>query len=77
MSGRYRDLVPTEIVVPSEYSDAVISVPLIIDADPVRVVAPSLNQLKGSLARGSADVIRNQCELWTRWLAQRGTEAVS
>jgi hypothetical protein len=64
----FRDQVPTQIVVPCEYTDAVVSVPLVIDAGPVRVVAPSLNQIQGALARGSADVIRNQCELWTRWL---------
>lgn len=68
----YRDLVPAEVTVPCEYAGAVISVPLIIEADPVRVTAPSLGEVKPALAAGAADLVRSQCEMWTRWLARCG-----
>jgi hypothetical protein len=66
----YATLVPKEITMPCAHSDAVISVQLVIDADPVRVYAPGLGLLAGALPVGAVTVIRSQCELWTKWLAR-------
>lgn len=66
----FRALVPTTIGLPCEHSDAVIEVSLTIDADPVRVIAPGLDDIKGVLAIGSAELVRSYCEVWTRYLAQ-------
>lgn len=70
---RFRSLAPLEIVLPCEHSPAVISVPLAVESDPVQVVAPCLNEVKGALAVGSAELIRQYCALWTRFLAQAGS----
>lgn len=68
----FRVMVPESIRLPCEHSDAVIDVTIEIDADPVRVVAPGLEDIKSVLAIGSAELVRSYCELWTRYLAQSG-----
>lgn len=66
----FRKMVPTEITVPCEYSSAVISIGIEIDADTVRVVAPGLEEIQAACARGTVEVVRSYCELWTRWLVR-------
>lgn len=66
--GRFRAMVPTEIVLPCEHTSTVVSVPLTIEDDPIRVIAPFLYGTKGALAVGSSELVRSYCELWTRWL---------
>jgi hypothetical protein len=68
----FRALVPSHLMLPCERTDAVISVPLVIDADPVRVVSPGLDAVKAALAVGSAELVRSYCEIWTRFLARAG-----
>lgn len=69
----FRALVPDELLLPCEHSLAVVSVGLGID-DTGRVYAPGLDEIKAVLARGSTDVVRSYCEMWTRWLAKAGTQ---
>ena len=76
-SEQVRALIPTEIVLPCEHSAAVTAVGIEIQADPVRVVAPGLDAVKALLARGSTDVVRSYCEMWTRWLARAGAQVPS
>ncbi len=76
MSGvdrAYRDLVPGELVLPCEHSDGVVSLEVVIGADPVRVYVPGLDDVKGVLAVGSAELVRSYCAIWTRFLALAGS----
>lgn len=66
-------LVPTRLMLPCERTDAAMSVPLAVDADPVRVYAPELDAYKGALAVGSVELIRSYCEVWTRFLSLAGS----
>lgn len=63
-------MVPQEITLPGEHVTAVFTLPLVVDADPVRVIAPSLDEVKGQLGVGSAELVRQYCAIWTRFLAQ-------
>ncbi len=65
----YRQMVPKQILLPCEHSDAVVSLPLHVEADPVRVVANGLDDVQASLALGSVELVRSYCQMWTRWLA--------
>ncbi len=67
-----REQVPTSIVLPCERTDAVVVLDLVVEADPVRVVCPGLDEVKAALAVGSADLVRSYCGVWTRWLARCG-----
>lgn len=73
----YRQMVPKQIMLPCEHSDAVVSLPLTVESDPLRVVANGLDDVKASLAVGSVDLVRSYCQLWTRWLAHCGIRAAS
>jgi hypothetical protein len=68
VQDQFRVLVPDDIIVPMEHTDAVAVVDLVVVDDPVRVTAPGLDVLKGALAIGSADLVRSYCEMWTRFL---------
>ncbi len=72
---RFLGLIPESITVPCEFTDATIAVSLVVEADPVRVVAPGLDEIKEALGRGSVELVRSYCELWTRYLAQVGRRA--
>lgn len=65
----FRGLVPEALMLPCEHSAAVISVSLAI-SDDNRVYSPGLEEIKAVLARGSTDVVRSYCEMWTRWLTR-------
>lgn len=65
-SGAYREMIPTEIVLPCEHTDATITVPIVVMGGLVR--APGLPQLQAALARGSVELVKHYCEMWTRWL---------
>jgi hypothetical protein len=65
---RFRDLVPRELVLPCEYTDGVVSLEVMVAADPVRVYVPGLDDVKGVLAVGSAELVRSYCSMWTRFL---------
>lgn len=67
--AEFRRLVPTEIVVPAEYTDAVLTVYLDI-TDDGQVTCPGLPEIQAVLARGSVDMVKQTCGLWTRWLAR-------
>jgi hypothetical protein len=67
---RLLGLVPDSIAVPCEFTDAVIVVALVVDDDTLRVVAPGLEDIKAALGRGSVELVRSYCEVWTRYLAQ-------
>lgn len=70
-AARFRDLVPTEIMLPCENTSAVVSLHILVEDDPLRVLAPTLDDVKGALAVGSADLVRHYCGMWTRWLQMR------
>jgi hypothetical protein len=69
----FREMVPKYLMLPCERTDAVMSVPLVIGADPVLVYSPGLGAVKGALAVGSYELVRSYCELWTRFLAMAGS----
>lgn len=69
-SQAVRDLIPDEITLPCEHTDAVISVAIVVLPDQTRVVAPGLHELQGALARGSVELVKHYCEMWTRWLTR-------
>jgi len=66
--SQVRNLIPSEVRLPCERSAAVIAIRIVVDGD--RVTAPTLDELKGVLALGSADLVRSYCQIWTRWLAR-------
>ena len=69
----YRDLVPRELVLPCERTAGVISLEVVIEADPVRVYVPGLDEVRDVLAVGSAELVRSYCAIWTRFLALAGS----
>lgn len=71
----FRALVPGSLVLPCEHSDAAITIAIVVEADPVRVVAPGLQQFQAALARGSVDLIKQYCSMWTRFLVRAETQA--
>lgn len=73
----WRALVPAEIQLPAEFSDATITVALVVQEDPVRVVSPGLDELGPVLARGSVDLVKHYCALWDRWLARVESQVAS
>lgn len=68
VDARLRELVPAKLVLPSEHTSAVITVPLEVLGDSAQLVAPGLDQVKEALARGSVEVVRSYCQMWTRFL---------
>lgn len=67
---RLRGLVPSNLMLPCASTEAYISVPLVVDHDPVQVVAPAFGAVASALPAGGAELVRTYCEMWTQWLAR-------
>ena len=65
-----RAAIPTELVVPGRVGVTRVLVGLVIEADPVRVVAPGLADMKNVLAPGGVEMVERYCAIWTGWLAR-------
>lgn len=77
MAGELKALVPLELALPCEQTDARVTVTLVVEEDPVRVTAPGLDDVKVCLAIGSAELVRSYCNLWTRWLNRACAQTIA
>lgn len=72
-----RDLIPEQLVLPAEDTCAVIVLTIVVEADPVRVVAPGLEQARAVLSSDSVELVKRYCLVWTRWLYRAGLAVIS
>lgn len=75
ISQTHRDLIPDEIVLPCEHTDATITLAIQVGDDGV-VRAAGLGEISVALESGIVDLVSKYCRIWTRWLAQAESRPV-